>query len=175
MKRIWNGAFTLIELLVVITIIGILATWWVTVFTSQIQKSRDTNRIKDLQVWISSVEQYYWDESSYPDTISTWTVLPYIPSIPSDPKHWQTSAKYGSWATASWSTLDYQYWVFADDMTGVSKQKYEVNCAFENKWNVDNKAGEDKWSDNARFEMWIYWSGWKLNVWSTSSWSWIAN
>ncbi|MDR1945201.1 MAG: type II secretion system GspH family protein, partial [Candidatus Peribacteria bacterium] len=37
-------AFTLIELLVVITIIGILAVGSVTVYTSQIQKARDSSR-----------------------------------------------------------------------------------------------------------------------------------
>jgi prepilin-type N-terminal cleavage/methylation domain-containing protein len=40
--------FTLIELLVVITIIGILATGAVTVYTSQIQKARDTTRITSM-------------------------------------------------------------------------------------------------------------------------------
>jgi prepilin-type N-terminal cleavage/methylation domain-containing protein len=42
-------AFTLIELLVVITIIGILATGATAVYTSQIQKARDTTRINDIE------------------------------------------------------------------------------------------------------------------------------
>jgi prepilin-type N-terminal cleavage/methylation domain-containing protein len=40
--------FTLIELLVVITIIGILATGAVSVYTSQIQKARDSVRLTDV-------------------------------------------------------------------------------------------------------------------------------
>jgi type IV pilus assembly protein PilA len=40
--------FTLIELLVVITIIGILATGAVSVYTSQIQKARDSTRLTDI-------------------------------------------------------------------------------------------------------------------------------
>ncbi len=44
-----SRGFTLIELLVVITIIGILATGGVGVFTQQIQKARDTTRITDLK------------------------------------------------------------------------------------------------------------------------------
>ena len=46
-------AFTLIELLVVITIIGILATGATAVYTSQIQKARDTTRINDLEAFKS--------------------------------------------------------------------------------------------------------------------------
>jgi general secretion pathway protein G len=53
--------FTLIELLVVITIIGILATGATTVFTSQIQKARDTTRITDINALASAVEQSYQD------------------------------------------------------------------------------------------------------------------
>jgi len=48
MKNIMKG-FTLIELLVVITIIGILATGAVSVYTSQIQKSRDSVRLTDVK------------------------------------------------------------------------------------------------------------------------------
>lgn len=58
--------FTLIELLVVITIIGILATGAVSVYTSQIQKARDTTRIKDLGALQQGVEQSYQDEFVYP-------------------------------------------------------------------------------------------------------------
>jgi prepilin-type N-terminal cleavage/methylation domain-containing protein len=40
--------FTLIELLVVITIIGILATGATSIYTSQIQKARDSTRITSI-------------------------------------------------------------------------------------------------------------------------------
>jgi general secretion pathway protein G len=58
--------FTLIELLVVITIIGILATGATTVYTSQIQKARDTTRINDIKALQAGVEQAYQDQSVYP-------------------------------------------------------------------------------------------------------------
>lgn len=58
--------FTLIELLVVITIIGILATGATSVYTSQIQKARDTTRINDIKALQSGIEQAYQDNSAYP-------------------------------------------------------------------------------------------------------------
>lgn len=58
--------FTLVELLVVITIIGILATGAVSVYTSQIQKARDTTRITDVEALKSGIEQAYQDTTSYP-------------------------------------------------------------------------------------------------------------
>ena len=60
--------FTLIELLVVITIIGILATGATSVYTSQIQKARDTTRVSDVKALQSAIEQYYQDKSYYPAT-----------------------------------------------------------------------------------------------------------
>jgi general secretion pathway protein G len=58
--------FTLIELLVVITIIGILATGATAVYTSQIQKARDTTRINDMETLRAGIEQFYQDKSQYP-------------------------------------------------------------------------------------------------------------
>ena len=64
-KNIIKG-FTLIELLVVITIIGILATGATAVYTSQIQKARDSNRVTDIKSLQGAVEQAYADLSEYP-------------------------------------------------------------------------------------------------------------
>ena len=59
MKIAIKKGFTLIELLVVITIIGILATGAVQVFTSQIQKARDATRISDITALRGGIEQAY--------------------------------------------------------------------------------------------------------------------
>ncbi|USN59359.1 MAG: prepilin-type N-terminal cleavage/methylation domain-containing protein [Candidatus Peribacteria bacterium] len=72
MKAIVKG-FTLIELLVVITIIGILATGATSVYTSQIQKARDTTRLNDLSALQASIEQVYQDTSEYPGSDSFFT------------------------------------------------------------------------------------------------------
>ena len=83
-------AFTLIELLVVITIIWILATGAVTTYTSQIQKARDTTRISDIKALQSWVEQVYQDDWEYPHSNTFFNqVVPYVPKLPSDPKHAQ--------------------------------------------------------------------------------------
>lgn len=80
--------FTLIELLVVITIIGILATGAVTVYTSQIQKARDTTRIRDVDALKGAAEQVYQDESEYP-TLTNFgeEMQTYIKILPRDGKH----------------------------------------------------------------------------------------
>jgi general secretion pathway protein G len=73
MKLLQKKGFTLIELLVVITIIGILATGGVAIYTSQIQKARDTTRIGDIKVIQSGVEQNYQDAGEYPLDAATAT------------------------------------------------------------------------------------------------------
>lgn len=87
--------FTLIELLVVITIIGILATGAISVYTSQIQKARDTTRINDIEALKSGVEQFYQDKQEYPcagdpslcTPANAFTgIIIYTPKIPTDPK-----------------------------------------------------------------------------------------
>lgn len=151
MKKFSNKAFTLIELLVVITIIGILATWAVAVYTSQIQKWRDATRITSINALKWWIEQFYQDGSSYP---STWTwfkwVKTYVPVLPKDPKTWQSS---------TYTSFDYSYNVWPDS-NGIQNQVYEVSAWLENSWNVTAKANntEDWWNDDYRLEIWIIWT-----------------
>ena len=150
-------AFTLIELLVVITIIGILATWAVSVYTSQIQKARDTTRMSSLKALQSAVEQVYQDSSEYPrtntfssggsldGTTTTWVKL-YIDKIPTDPKH-------GQWC-AQLAMCTYAYWVDKDS-NQIAFSEYELSTAFENVANSISKGKEDSWDDDSRLEIWI--------------------
>lgn len=144
-------AFTLIELLVVITIIGILATGATTVYTSQIQKARDSTRMTDVKALQSWIEQFYQDSSVYPIWLDNWTdtaatsVIQYLPSLAEDPKHDQT---------CNWSRCWYVY-IVADDGNWIEQGSYEVSTAFENQWNIDNKAGTDDWTDANRLELWL--------------------
>ncbi|MDD3646645.1 MAG: prepilin-type N-terminal cleavage/methylation domain-containing protein [Candidatus Gracilibacteria bacterium] len=152
MKKQTNKlGFTLIELLVVITIIGILSTGAVSVYTSQIQKARDTTRINDIKALQSGIEQFYQDTSVYPQGGADWlgngstSVMDYLPNLAEDPKHNQT---------CNGSRCGYVYNV-GDDSVGIQQGSYEVSTAFENQGNVDNKAAQaqDNGLDNSRLEL----------------------
>ncbi len=158
--------FTLIELLVVITIIGILATGATAVYTTQIQKARDTTRINDMKTVQSAIEQYYWDKSEYPANVSSWTIALYTSSIPEDAK---PNSK-----GASWSILKYCYGSWAH-WTWVAGQLYEISTGFENQANVTSKAVNDKWNDSARYELWIPGSWWLLDAVTATGTYWIGN
>lgn len=145
-----KSAFTLIELLVVITIIGILATWAVNVYTSQIQKSRDAVRVTDLNALRTWLEQMYQQNGTYPNTWIAWTTLPsflgiktYVPKLPVDPKTWQKSTN---------ANFDYAYAV-AWDVNGIRWQLFEVSAHFENDGNTQSKSRTDGWSDGWRLEL----------------------
>lgn len=158
--------FTLIELMVVITIIGILATGAVSVYTSQIQKARDSNRVTSIKTLQTAVEQSYSDLSEYPGvtthtlpTLSTvagcsdWSLfdlqclatLGYVEELPGDTK------KGSKW---NWSPLDFTYNVTGNDW--VINQKFEVSCWFEAAWSVASKANNaiDTGWDSNRMEVW---------------------
>lgn len=159
-------AFTLIELLVVITIIGILATWATTVYTSQIQKARDSNRVTDIKALQWGVEQLYADTSEYPSTadettatlaeceaglatynISCLITLEFMTQLPADEK------AGNPWANGS--PLNYTYNV-ANANSGVDNQKYELSAWFEAVWSVTSKAANsvDDGDDASRMEVW---------------------
>ena len=152
--------FTLIELLVVITIIGILATGATAVYTSQIQKARDSTRITDLEALKSAAEQVYQDSSEYPHATSfvewaaglwmTW-MKEYLANLPRDPKHGQSCSNGG---TAFTVDCAYAY-VSGVDANGIAFWEYEISTAFENNWNITSRAWKDTWADPLRLEMWV--------------------
>lgn len=144
-------AFTLIELLVVITIIGILATGAVSIYTSQIQKARDSTRLTSIKAIQGWVEQFYQDESVFPIWLDDWTdtastsVMTYLPNLSKDPKHDQTCNGSRCW---------YIYFVGPDD-NWIIQGSYELSTAFESQWNLDNRAAGDTWTDDNRLEIWL--------------------
>lgn len=158
MKIAIKKGFTLIELLVVITIIGILATGAVQVFTSQIQKARDATRISDITALRGGIEQAYQSLWSYPAKGGSWSTLfgtevsIYVPRMPTDPKSTEASGN---------SIFDYLYNVSSDSNT-ISRQEFEVSTHFENAWNISSRATADGWDDNYRLEFGI-------NIWDSSN------
>ncbi|MGE4444201.1 MAG: type II secretion system protein [Candidatus Altimarinota bacterium] len=152
MKLQNKKGFTLIELLVVITIIGILATGATGVYTSQIQKARDTTRINDITALRSGIEQVYGDKGAYPNGGAASASLPsfldvksYTSKIPADPKTGQKSTT---------SNFDYTYGVAADS-NGIKGQAFEVSAHFENVGNLTDKAAKDGGSEDTRLEFGI--------------------
>ena len=144
--KLRTKGFTLIELLVVITIIGILATGGVAVYTSQIQKARDTTRINDIEALKSGVEQFYQDKSDYPDAAADFTtdVIKYVPKFPKDPKSSQLCNKG---AATNATACEYLYAV-SDDVNNIVNGEYKLSIGFENQGNIDSKASKDGGATN---------------------------
>ena len=148
-NKITKKAFTLIELLVVITIIWILATGGIAVYTDQIKKSRDSVRIKDTEALRSALEMTYQDKWEYPKADSTFSLAVKSKLNGRMPKDKKSGQKCFSWAQC-----DYVYAVTAD-AGGITNGAYEVSTAFESEWNIDSKANnsQDSWDDNKRYEL----------------------
>ena len=146
LQRIKLG-FTLIELLVVITIIGILATGAVSIYTSQIQKARDSVRLTDVKALQWGIEQFYQDDWEYPVSTTFTGVLAYVPNLPSDPKTGNTTGS---------STFEYLYNA-SQDSNQIPLQEYEISNTFEQDGNMTWKALDihDSWDDDNRLESWI--------------------
>jgi len=180
-KQINRLGFTLIELLVVITIIGILATGATSIYTSQIQKARDSNRVTDIKALQTSVEQIYADISEYPGTedknvqttlsaCSAWEstynlsclkVMDFIADLPEDKKIGQP------WAN---SPLIYLYNVWDSD-SWVNNQLYELSIGLEAKGSLAAKAANkiDNGWDNNRMEVGhpAAWISTRIKAWCT--------
>lgn len=60
--------FTLVELLVSITIVAILSTIGLIVYSNFLRDARDGKRQADLKIIQAGLEQYYADQFFYPDT-----------------------------------------------------------------------------------------------------------
>jgi len=145
MLQTMKKGFTLIELLVVITIIGILATGATTVYTSQIQKARDTTRTSDVKALQGGIEQAYQDNGQYPGlgTAFRTAIASYTPRLPQDPK----------FGVAGVSAFDYFYNASADS-NNIPFQEYEVSTTYEQAGNISGKATNtaDGGNDNNRYE-----------------------
>lgn len=118
----------------------------VNIYEDQIKKARDASRITDLMMLRSSIEQYYQDNWEYPNTIEKLTINnPYIYEVPNDPL-WNIEI--------NWCKFWYYYEVWKDK-NGIENQVYKLSTCFESKANIDNKAKNDWWLYENKFESWI--------------------
>ena len=141
--------FTLIELLVVITIIGILATGAVQIFTAQLERARDSNRITDITALRWALEQAYQVNFRYPvatGTGFTTAVDPYLDDIPADVKQGENCVEG--------TTCFYAYNVGESWPGAVARSWFEISTAFESATNQTSRAAGN-WDDTARLEMGI--------------------
>lgn len=88
-----KSGFTLIELLVAVTIIAILATIGLVLFSGVQKQARIGKRVQDLHAIQAALELYYQANQSYPlsndwtqcNPVMTQLVPTYMPTFPSDP------------------------------------------------------------------------------------------
>lgn len=69
-----NTGYTVIELLIVIVVIGILTGLVVNGIQNSQVRSRDTQRITDVDTLHSKLESYYSDNGGYPNTFTISTL-----------------------------------------------------------------------------------------------------
>ena len=153
MKLNKKSGFTLIELLVVITIIGILATGAVAVFTTQLQWARDSTRISDIKVVESALHQLFSDNWQYPEFTNSWAfkneIKPFVSKDLKDPKQ-GISVCFENDTTKGKCNWFYNS---ADDSYGLPLGMFKLWVKFEKETNYKQKA-KAGWKD---------WDGWNIN------------
>ena len=80
-----DKGFTLIELMIVVVIIGILASLAQPMFKKAVVKAREASLKEDLFNLRNVIDQYYADNSSYPNSLDDLVSKGYMRSIPKDP------------------------------------------------------------------------------------------
>ena len=84
MKKIQQG-FTLIELMIVMSLIVILASIGLAVYTNSITRAKESVLKEDLFRMRDAIDQYYSDKGKYPSSLQDLVSEKYLRSIPVDP------------------------------------------------------------------------------------------
>lgn len=77
--------FTLIELLVVMAVLAVLASLVAPRYMDRVDAARETVLRQDLVGLRQAIDQFYRDQSRYPDTLEELVTRRYIRAIPQDP------------------------------------------------------------------------------------------
>ena len=160
-KSISQSGFTLIELLVVITIIGILSTGAVTVFSGAQGKARDAIRINDVAVVAQAAELFNADYGLYPRAqgascqVDETTLIGAAPGVTTCGG--STTALSNGIATlqragylkqipkdkSNTAGFHFGYYTADNLVTGIINQFMEADIQFEAKANSDTKGKDD--------------------------------
>lgn len=90
--RSLRRGFTIIELLVVMAVLAILASLVVPRYMDKVDTARETVLKQDLQGLRTALDQFYRDQSRYPESLDELVSKRYIRAIPVDPITEQSSS-----------------------------------------------------------------------------------
>ena len=79
------AGFTLIELMIVMSLIVILASIALAVYTNSVTRAKESVLKEDLFRMRDAIDQYYSDKSKYPGSLQDLVSEKYLRSIPADP------------------------------------------------------------------------------------------
>jgi general secretion pathway protein G len=101
-----TAGFTLIELMIVMSLIVILASVGLTMYTNSQTSAREAVLREDLFRMRDAIDQYYADKNRYPASLDALVTDKYIRAIPVDPftnssETWQTTLSEGDPANPS--------------------------------------------------------------------------
>jgi general secretion pathway protein G len=80
-----GAGFTLIELMIVMSLIVILASIGLTVYTNSVIRAKESVLKEDLFRMRDAIDQYYADKGKYPVTLDSLVSEKYLRSLPVDP------------------------------------------------------------------------------------------
>jgi general secretion pathway protein G len=84
-KRASFRGFTLIELMIVMSLIVILASIGLAIYTNSVTKAKESVLKEDLFRMRDAIDQYYSDKAKYPSSLQDLVSEKYLRSIPVDP------------------------------------------------------------------------------------------
>ena len=80
-----SRGFTLIEVLIVITLIVILASVGMPLYTNAVHRAQEATLKENLFRMNDAIDQYYADKSKYPQSLEDLVTDGYLREIPEDP------------------------------------------------------------------------------------------
>ena len=94
-NRRQDSGFTLIELMVVMSLIVLLASIGLALYSNSVTRAKESVLMEDLFRMRDAIDQYYADKGEYPSTLDALVSEKYLRTIPVDPftnsaDTWQT-------------------------------------------------------------------------------------